>query len=84
MKEREKLLKKLSAHQFSMWELHMYLDTHLNDPQAMASYKKHEREYRSLKAEYESEYGPLTPGQSVRGSDWIRDPWPWDIEGADC
>ena len=84
MNEREKLLKRLSAHQFSMWELHMYLDTHMNDPKAMASYKKHEREYKVLKAEYERQYGPLTPSASVRGADWICDPWPWDIGEATC
>lgn len=84
MSERDRLLKRLSAHQFSMWELHMYLDTHVNDPQAMASYKKHEREYNVLKREFESKFGPLTANASVRGADWIQDPWPWDIEGSGC
>lgn len=84
MSEREQLLMRLSAHQFSMWELHMYLDTHMGDPQAIASYKKHEREYNVLKREFESKYGPLTAGAAVSGADWIQDPWPWDIEGSGC
>ncbi|MBR6551257.1 MAG: spore coat protein CotJB, partial [Clostridia bacterium] len=28
MNERNRLLQKLSAVQFAMWELHLYLDTH--------------------------------------------------------
>ena len=35
MTEREKLLKQLSALQFASWELHLYMDTHPYDKDAM-------------------------------------------------
>lgn len=39
MTPREKLLLRLSSAQFARWELHMYLDTHPNDMQAIAMEK---------------------------------------------
>ena len=44
MNERNKLLQKLSAAQFAVWELHLYLDTHPCDQNAVALCKKHEAE----------------------------------------
>lgn len=83
MNEREKLMCRLSAHQFSMWEMHMYLDTHVGDPEAIRSFRQHEAEYKTLKKEYEEKYGPLNPS-SGNGAEWIKNPWPWDIDKEDC
>lgn len=74
---REKMLLKLSAAQFGMWEMRVYLDTHTNCPQAEKLYKKYSEEYKVLKADYEAKYGPIT--LSPENSDeWLKDPWPWD------
>ncbi|MBQ2775146.1 MAG: spore coat protein CotJB [Clostridia bacterium] len=83
MTNREILLKKLSAAQFTQWELHLYLDTHPSDLQALALFKKCEAKYRMLREEFEEKYGPLSHLDSV-GAEWLKNPWPWDIEGCSC
>ncbi len=82
MSSREKLLRNLSAVQFALWELHLYLDTHTSDMEAIAMHEKYERKYAMLKKEYEEKYGPLTPtiGESL---DWLKNPWPWETKGED-
>lgn len=79
MNERQKLLSRLSASQFAVWELHVYLDTHPCDHTANALYKKYVAETAVLKKEYTEKYGPLTIGNSEI-SEWLSDPWPWDLE----
>ena len=37
-----------------------------------------------IKAEYEAQYGPFTPGIEGVGAAWLKDPWPWDIERGAC
>lgn len=82
MSHREKLLRSLSAAQFALWELHLYLDTHANDMEALSLHEKYEVRYARLKQEYEASYGPLMPtkGEGLR---WLNDPWPWDVQGGD-
>lgn len=60
MTKRETMLRRLSAAQFTQWELHLYLDTHPSDLQALALFKKCDARYRALKSEYESQFGSLT------------------------
>ena len=43
MNEQQRLLRRIRAYQFSLWELHMFLDTHPNNCEAA---KKME-EYRA-------------------------------------
>lgn len=74
---KEKLLKRVSALGFAMYELRLFLDTHPGNAEAqqmMASYKKR---YEAVKSEYEKEYGPLTLN-GFNSDEWLKDPWPWD------
>lgn len=82
MSKREKLLRSLSAAQFALWELHVYLDTHPTDLEAIALHEKYEKKYHALRSEYEANYGPLSP-VSGEGVSWLQEPWPWDAEGRD-
>ena len=77
MTPREKLLLRLSSAQFAHWELHLYLDTHPNDMQALAMAKQYANMVSSLVEEYECKYGPLSP-RCGSGAEWLRNPWPWD------
>lgn len=77
--EREKCLKSLSATQFMAFELHLYLDTHPNDANAMLRQKKYAAQYREQLADFEARFGPLTPDRGS-GAAWLKNPWPWDIE----
>ena len=80
MNKRENLLRSLSSVQFALWELHLYLNTHPTDMEAIALHEQYELKLSKLRAEYEHKYGPLTPTVG-EGVDWLKNPWPWDIEG---
>lgn len=77
--ERAKLMKRMSAIQFSLWELHLYLDTHPMDESAMMCHKKYSVMFEELRREYEKKYGPLTPATG-QGAAWVKEPWPWELE----
>lgn len=83
MNEREKLLRKLSAAQFAVWELHLYLDTHPCDQNAVQLCKKHEAEADVLRKEYTEKYSALK-AECCNTAEWLSDPWPWDITGGEC
>ena len=75
--KREQLLNRLSAAQFAMWEMHVYLDTHKGNAEAQRLFRKYRMQFEKLKVEYESLYGPLTlNGENT--DEWLKDPWPWD------
>ena len=80
MNKREKLLRSISAVQFALWELHLYLNTHPADMEALSLHEQYEMKLAKLRAEYEEKYGPLTPMRG-EGIDWLKNPWPWEIEG---
>lgn len=79
MNDREKLLRRLSAVQFALWELHLYLDTHPCDRTAAEMCEKYSADAAALKNEYEAGFGPLSAG-NCESCEWLSDPWPWDIE----
>lgn len=78
-KNRESLLMRLSAAQFAAWELHVFLDTHPCNKEALVLRDKYVRECNELKKEYEEKFGPLTP-KSATPNRWLENPWPWDYE----
>ena len=82
MKDGNSLSITLSAVQFAMWELHLYLDTHLEDIGALKLHRKYEEKYLKLKDEYEAKYGPLYSNSGSPGVHWLKNPWPWDYEGG--
>lgn len=74
-----KMLKQLMAQEFTVIDMHLYLDTHPNDQRALADYNVFLQQLNTLKEAYERQYGPLT-AQSGGGWAWIEEPWPWDID----
>ncbi len=73
-------LTELQALGFAMYELALYLDTHRDDQEALALYRKYQQMYSQGRQEYEQRYGPLnhaSPSQS-EGYAWLDDPWPWE------
>ncbi|MGN0478150.1 MAG: spore coat protein CotJB [Hominenteromicrobium sp.] len=81
MTEQSRLRRRISAVQFAMWELHLYLDSHPYCAEASTKLAGYREQYAKLKAEYEDRYGPLneTSRDTSRWA-WISDPWPWDAE----
>ena len=83
MNRRDAMLKKLSATQFALWEMHLYLDTHPWDLQMIESHNKVAMKYKALKNEFEENFCPLTAAKA-HGFEWLKGPWPWEIEECDC
>ena len=80
MNEQERLMRRISANQFAMWELHIYLDTHPGDCEAAAKLEEYRKVTADLTAKYEEAYGPIneTPQNTNRWA-WIAEPWPWEL-----
>ena len=80
MNERAALLNKLNAYAFAAYDWNLYLDTHPNDTDAIAMFRKMADRAAELRDEYQMKYGPLTADASMDKSrwNWIDNPWPWD------
>lgn len=82
MNKREAAMLKLQSARFALWEMHLYLDTHPEDLESIAAYKRYEAKYALMKDEFEERYGSIsqlgTPGVA-----WLKNPWPWDSEVCD-
>lgn len=80
MDERMELLKKYNAYAFAAYDWNLYLDTHPNDKDAIAMFKKMVNKAKELRNEYQAKYGPLTAEASADSErwNWIDNPWPWD------
>ncbi len=74
---KEKLLKRVSALSFAMYELRLFLDTHPNNSEATQMLDSYKKKYEAVKDEYEKEFGPLTLN-GLNSDEWLADPWPWD------
>jgi spore coat protein JB len=81
MNDKQKLLQKIRSVDFAMWELHIFLDTHPNDTDALSLYNKYQKKHDDLAAQYESIYGPLDMRNVTTDNrwQWINDPWPWEV-----
>lgn len=78
MGERE-LMKKLQMFDFAVQEAALYLNSHPNDRNALAYYRKYEHLRKQASAEYEQCFGPLTNRTEVTNSwQYIEGPWPWE------
>lgn len=74
------IFNQLSAVQFAMWDLHLYLDTHPDDLSALSLYKKYQEKNEKLTKEYEEKCGALY-AEGNPGVTWLKNPWPWDLGG---
>lgn len=83
MNNREIALKNLSAQEFTLWEMHLYLDTHPDDLRFVERYNKNKMKYSVMKNEFEEKYYYLT-AESAEGVEWLKGPWPWENEECGC
>ena len=82
MTERDMLLKKIGTLKFAVTDIDLFLDTHPGDKATMKKREEYLDQLKPLVREYEEKYGPLTPAAG-EGVEWLKNPWPWDIEGGD-
>lgn len=81
MSEQERLMRQISAHSFSAWELHIFLDTHPNNCLAAQKLKECQQTVKALTKQYEDLYGPINEtSQNTSRWAWITGPWPWETE----
>lgn len=85
MTEQERLIRKISSYQFSMWELHIFLDTHPDDCKAAQKLDEYRKTTADLSTQYEAAYGPMNQTASTASRwAWVAGPWPWETdEGGD-
>lgn len=80
--ERGELLKKLQSYNFAAYDMLLYLDTHPDDKKAFALFRDLVEKTNKLKAQFESEYGPLQAYSAANFDTfkWYKSPWPWEKE----
>ena len=83
---RSQLLNYINEVSFAAYDALLFLDTHPDDADALAYFRKYSRMRNAALKEYERLYGPLTldtASDSIRDSFvWNQQPWPW--EGGAC
>lgn len=84
MNTKQTLVRKISAYDFAIYEMVLYLDTHPNDTVALETLNRFRAERNSLVAQYERNFGPyiLTASDAKKNNRWvwIDNPWPWENE----
>jgi len=80
--EKFELLKQITAMDFSIIDLHLYLNTHPMDNCALDKYNALVMECKMMKESYERFYGMLCMGSiSYKYPwQWIEEPWPWEYD----
>jgi len=78
--ERDALLREITILDFMALDLHLFLNTHPEDTNALDMYNDCITRSQNLRKEYEEEYGPLTAFRSngQPGWTWNLEPWPWE------
>lgn len=82
MTEREVLMKRIQVCDFALNDAALFLDSHPEDPMALAYYKKHQAMRREAVETYTSKFGPVSRDDYDGGPrwKWVDNPWPWQLE----
>ncbi len=75
---REEMLNKIRSLKFSIIELALYLDTHVDDEKALCLHNYYAKRYRELCDKYQKLYGPLSIEFPCNSWRWLEGPWPWE------
>ena len=77
--ERQVLLNRVQVCDFVLLETALFLDSHPDDQQALAHYRKHLEMRKAAAAAYVEQFGPLCQADLGDGArwDWVDGPWPW-------
>lgn len=78
--------KRIGAYKFALYDLGLYLDSHPCDQKAMQLREMYKARLCQLINEYEQHYGKYVNTMAdvqENWSEWIKDPWPWDVMKGD-
>lgn len=80
MSERSRLLANVRMLGFAATDAALFLDTHPDDPQALAYFRKQQSALSSARSAFERKFGPLMQETQTdeRVWNWIDGPWPWE------
>lgn len=81
LSERAKDLKKVQKYFFAAYDLHLFLDTHPYNRDALKMYTAMIEKAKAAQAEFEEKHGPLTPISASHSTEqwrWTENPWPWE------
>ena len=76
---RDELLKHITELDFYMIDLHLYLNTHPDDAEAIKMYNDCVMHAKELREEYNKSYGMILQNHCTSKVpwQWIDNPWPW-------
>jgi len=79
MTERDALLKQITILDFMALDLHLYLNTHPTDTEALDMYNDCIHSSNIARKRYETNFGPLVAFRSEGQENWKWNecPWPW-------
>lgn len=76
----KQLLTQVQTTSLMALDLHLFLDTHPDNKEALEYYQKLCQQFQTLRNQYEQQYGPLLNFGNQSEADpkkWISEPWPW-------
>ncbi|MCL2611376.1 MAG: spore coat protein CotJB [Defluviitaleaceae bacterium] len=79
----DNMLQKISALDFMLLEISLYLDINPTDQNAILIHKQVSNDAKKIRESYEENFGPLSNRDLSATNDewkWIQNPWPWDNE----
>lgn len=76
----DELMMKIYEYGFAIVDLGLYLDTHPQDVDSLATYNTLKDNYNMLTNEYSKRFSPLcmTQVNSDNYWSWVSAPWPWE------
>ena len=83
MSDRQQLLLRIQELSFTLDDLHLYLNTHPEDQNALSYYLQVQAQEQQAMQEYEYYFGPLTAQSAAAQGAWTwgQDAWPWEKGG---
>jgi len=80
--EEARLWNELRTSSFALVELTLYMDTHGEEPAAMALYQQYRAQRQNALETLNLRYGPVTPYDVTNPAKWTWTcaPWPWEGE----
>mgnify|MGYP000992912333 CR=1 FL=1 len=80
MTEQEKLMRRVQATHFALFDAGLFLNTHPTCAEALTYYERIKAAKNQAQQEYVSKFGPLSSDDVPPSNSWtwVDAPWPWE------